>query len=100
MNISYRYGIGLSVSQQTPTPPLSWALKGSCPRNKDVLNFLVIKKIYALGALMVAFFTGFSPVKIDCLNEKDISTHLLHFTDNSALTILIQKCLSLHPATA
>ncbi|MES1226003.1 MAG: protein kinase, partial [Bacteroidota bacterium] len=86
------------VESRNPTPPFELGTPGfMSPEQKQVRIPTVKEDIYGLGALMICFFTGLSPLKFDVKQFENLSTKLNYFINNSSIANLVTSCVHPNP---
>lgn len=86
------------IKQKIPLPPFGMGTPGFMPPEQLSEEMPTIKEdIYALGALMVYFFTGMFPSNMNILNDTLLLEQLNFFIQNAKVVNLISSCLSIDP---
>lgn len=91
--------LAYGLKEKYPLPAFKLGTYGFMSPEQLNGNIPTVKEdIYALGALMIVFFTNMAPIKFDLQNLKQIRKMILFFTDDILVESLILKCLSPNPA--
>jgi len=88
------YKIGLEY----PFPPFRLGSMGYMSPEQQIMQKPTYREdIYALGALMMVFFTNLHPAKFDVQNAYQIENSIFFFTGNLQLARVIAKCVNASP---
>ncbi|WP_217604900.1 lanthionine synthetase LanC family protein [Chitinophaga sp. GbtcB8] len=84
-----------SLSKNYPDPPFALGTSGFIsPEQWESKSPTVKEDIYGLGALMILFFTGLSPVKFTLAPVGELNANYLNLLSDDKIANLIYSCLS------
>ena len=87
--------LAYSVWKERPTPAFPLGTPGfASPEQYQSLTPTEKEDIFSLGALMIVFFTGLSPLKF---NGKSLKKSLINFIQSNIIIDLIEQCLRSKP---
>lgn len=91
IDLELAYGLNL----QYPAPPFQLGTPGYMSPEQIARTQPTFKEdIYALGALMIVFFTNSEPVKFELHERHQIIRSIFSFTGEQIISQLISKCLA------
>jgi len=83
-----------SVNSGTPLPPFTLGTPGFIsPEQQQGRTPTEKEDIYAIGALMIAFFTNLMPIKFQHRSVDTLKQNILFFIQNELMASLISDCL-------
>jgi serine/threonine protein kinase len=90
--------LSYDLNAQHPSPPYRLGTMGyMSPEQLNTETPTVKEDIFALGALMIVFFTNMSPAKFNSSDAEGIKAKLSFFLDHEPTIDIITKCLNTDP---
>ena len=87
-----------SMNEKAPSPPFQLGTRGfMSPEQEAVLTPTAKEDVYALGAMMLKFFTNVSPNKLTFKISEGLMEVLYFFSGKSNLASLVYQCLRKNP---
>jgi serine/threonine protein kinase len=87
-----------SAKMSKPSPPFGLGTPGFISPEQDRIKLPTEKEdIYAIGALMMAFFTNLAPVKFQHISGDSFKNNIHFFVKSEPVASVISDCLAFNP---